>query len=61
MGRYNNINREYRVCEKCNAKVLGDEYHVMLTCEDEDIVRFRNQYIPWYYRERDQVNINMYC
>ena len=50
--RYNNISQEDRVCEKCNANVLDDEYHVMLTCENEDIVRFRNQYIPRYYRER---------
>ena len=51
VGRYDNISREDRVCEKCNANVLGDEYHVMLTCVNEDIVRFKNQYIPRYYRE----------
>ena len=51
-GRYNNISREDCVCEKCNANVLCDEYRVMLTCENEDIVRFRNQYIHRYYRER---------
>ena len=52
VGRYNNISREERVCVKCNENVIGDEYHVMLMCENEDIVRLRNQYIPRYYTER---------
>ena len=59
-GRYNNISREDCVCEKCNANVLCDEYRVMLTCENEDIVRFRiNIFLG--ITEKDQVNINMYC
>ncbi len=32
VGRYNNIRREDRIFEKCNARVIGDEYHAVL-CE----------------------------
>ncbi len=52
VGRYNNIRREDRVCEKCNAGVIGDEYHVLLMCENEEIVRLRNKFINRYYRDR---------
>ena len=52
VGRYNNIRREDRVCEKCNDNVIGDEYHVLLVCKNEEIARLRNKYIPRYYRDR---------
>ena len=52
VGRFANIRREERVCEKCNAGVLGDEYHVLLVCDNEEITRLRNKYIPRYYRDR---------
>ena len=52
VGRYNNIRREDRFCGKCNANVIGDEYHVLLMCDNEEIVRLRNEYIPRYYINR---------
>ncbi len=51
-GRYNNISKEDRVCNKCNSGLLGDEYHVLFICDNEEIVRLRNNYIPRYYRAR---------
>ncbi len=30
VGEHNNIRREDRVCEQCNARALGDEYHVYI-------------------------------
>lgn len=51
-GRYQEINREDRICSKCNANVVGDEYHVLFTCQNADIVRLRNKFIPSYYINR---------
>ena len=51
-GRYQNINREDRVCNKCDENCIGDEYHVLFNCQNENIVRLRNKYIPRYYRTR---------
>lgn len=40
------------MCGKCNTRALGDEYHVLFTCENKEIVRLRTKYIPRYYRDR---------
>ena len=48
-GRYQEVVRENRICNKCDAGVLGDEYHVLHQCNDEEIVRLRSMYIPGYY------------
>ncbi len=52
VGRYTGVNREGRVCNKCNANVIGDEFHVILECTNEEIVRLREMYIPSYYTLR---------
>ena len=31
-GRHLNINREQRICNKCNMKVIENEYHFLLVC-----------------------------
>ena len=49
-GRYNSTPRENRYCTKCSENDLGDEYHVLLVCKNQEIVRLRNQFIPMYYR-----------
>ena len=49
-GRYNGTIREQRFCNKCSDNILGDEYHVTLECNNEDITALRCQYIPLYYR-----------
>ncbi len=46
VGRYTGVNREERVCNKCNANVIGDEFHVILECTNEEIARLREMYIP---------------
>ena len=48
-GRYNQIDREERLCNKCNDGLVGDEYHVLLQCQSQDIVQLRNRFIPQYY------------
>ena len=49
VGRYEGINREDRVCTKCNAGAVGDEYHIILECTNEEIVRARHMYLKNYY------------
>ena len=49
-GRHRNIARENRICTKCNNNEVGDEYHILLTCNNEEIVQLRNRYIANYYR-----------
>ncbi len=36
-GRYNGTPREERTCNKCNNNVIGDEYHVLLECNNQEI------------------------
>ena len=49
VGRYKNIPRNKRFCNLCNSQLLGDEYHVLLECTNEKIVKFRKKYINDYY------------
>lgn len=32
VGRYNNINRENRICRMCNQTTVETEYHFLLCC-----------------------------
>jgi hypothetical protein len=53
-GRYRNINRENRLCTKCNMKVIENEYHFLLVCP---LYRdLRNKYLPKYYRHWPNMN-----
>ena len=52
VDRYQGISREDRVCNKCDSGVVGDEFHVLFQCTDEEIVNLRNIYIPNYYTNR---------
>ncbi len=51
-GRYTGVNGEERVCNKCNAKVIRDEFHVILEYTNEKIARLRDMYVPSYYTLR---------
>lgn len=55
-GRHRNINREERICTKCNDNVVGDEYHLLFVCQNEDLVRLRNEYISHFYRQNPTQN-----
>ena len=48
-GRHSQIVREERCCTKCNDGLVGDEYHVMLQCQNQYIIQLRRKYIPGYY------------
>lgn len=51
VGRYNNRRREERVCGLCDEGEVGDEYHILLSCQNEQVIILRNKYIVRYYRE----------
>ncbi|XP_053403102.1 uncharacterized protein LOC128558242 [Mercenaria mercenaria] len=49
-GRHRGIERQNRVCELCNKRVVEDEYHFVLECEA--FKELRIIHIPRYYRVR---------
>ena len=51
-GRYRNISKEERICNMCENNFVGDEFHMLFVCQNENIVRLRNMYIPEYYKNR---------
>ena len=53
IGRWNNTNRNSRICTHCHKNELGDEFHYILDCPffEQD----RNIYIPKYYYSRPNV------
>ena len=57
-GRYINVDRHMRHCQKCNLEVLGDEYHIFFECNSTDIVSIRRKFIPLNYRKNQ--NRSMY-
>ena len=48
-GKYQGVVREDRICKKCDAGLLGDEYHVLCQYNQEKIVRLCSMYMPGYY------------
>ena len=48
-GRYQTVPKEKRYCNKCDAHLLGDEYHVVLMCNNQTISQLRHQYIPEFF------------
>ena len=46
-GRWDDTNRNLRVCNLCNKNALGDEYHVLLECDI--FATQRRLFIPRYY------------
>ncbi len=52
VGRYTGVSREERICNKCNANVIVDEFHIILECTNEEITRLREMYVPSCYTIR---------
>ena len=48
-GRWYDIQRENRICHKCNTNAVGDEFHYLFICNNVDITDIRNKFIPSYY------------
>ena len=52
-GRFNNINRDNRICTVCNSNMIETEYHFLLCCTYYSDIRtkfIRNPSWPTYYK-----------
>ncbi len=52
VGRYTGVSREERICNKCNVNVMGDEFHIILECTNEENTRLKEMYVPSCYTLR---------
>lgn len=48
LGRHFGIVRPDRLCKKCNLNALGDEYHLVMECQNVEVDRSRKHYLPTY-------------
>ena len=55
VGRCTGVNREERICNLCNDNAIADEFHVLLKCSNEELVRWRAMYVPSYYTHRPTI------
>lgn len=46
-GRYVGLDRDERLCRKCNMRMIEDEYHFLLVCPKYSDLR--RKYFPLYY------------
>ena len=58
-GRWRNINREGRICQKCSLSLIGDEFHYLFVCNCHDILELRNTYIPNFFYNQRQFRKNV--
>ena len=48
-GRYIGVNRDDRICHKCNTGIIEDEFHFIIHCPF--YANVRRQYLkPYYFR-----------
>ena len=63
-GRWYGIPKNERICHFCRNGV-GDEYHILFICENQEIKNIREKYLPQYYtvnpREYKLKGLMMYC
>ena len=52
-GRYVNTPREQRLCNICDCKVVGDEYHYLFMCRESTFKQHREKFI------KEILNVNM--
>ena len=45
---YQNIERNRRFCNLCDNNSIGDEFHLLLECDNPHIKRLRGKYLPRY-------------
>ena len=53
-GKYVNIPREQRLCNICNWKLVGDEYHYLFLCRENTLKERRENFI----KELLNINVN---
>ena len=45
IGRRNGIERHKRFCNLCPANIMGDEFHIVACCKNDEISELRNSVI----------------
>ena len=55
-GRYTNIIRNERHCDLCESGHLGDEFHLLFECMNNDVCEARRRFIPLYYTQNPSVH-----
>ena len=50
--RYSNIPRHQRLCTLCRKNDIGDEFHYLFICDNDQIQQTRNRLVPRYFRVR---------
>ena len=53
--RYSNVDRSNRICEICDSRDVGDEFHYLFTCKNQYIIDYRMKYLKKYYYTRPNV------
>lgn len=64
-GRWRNVQRDNRICTKCNSGEVGSEFHYLFICQYPDILEKRLKHIPRYYinnpSETKMIGLLKYC
>ena len=55
-GRYTNIPRAERFCHLCPGNNLGDEYHLIAECHNDNLVKLRQEHVPLSVYRRPSVH-----
>jgi hypothetical protein len=55
IGRYKNIDQKNRLCDVCDSKCIGDEYHLLFNCSNQHLVKLRDIFLKQIYNKCDQL------
>ena len=53
------IPRDERICTVCDSGEVGDEFHYLLNCSNENVKRNRTKYVDKYYTHHP--NVPKFC
>ena len=53
------ISRDERICTLCDSGEVGDEFHYLLNCSNENVRRNRNKYVDKFYTHHP--NVPKFC
>ena len=52
VGRWNNIPRDQRFCTLCHLQKIGDEFHYIFECSENDVAQARLNLLPKHFISR---------
>ena len=52
VGRWNNIPRDQRFCTLCHLHKIGDEYHYIFECSENDVAQARQKFLSKHFISR---------